>query len=143
LKKRGGSIQAALNLEFPDIHIHKLELKIEGANGKLPNLDLFNTIIVICTAQQFECSLESERGNANPDFSYFNKRNKAPIDLREGIENTINMVFRQATGVPSSLHGYFLNHRIEALTISGAKSKFASSKKQNPKQNLIKATRFE
>jgi glycosylphosphatidylinositol transamidase len=121
--------------------VHKLELKIEGANGKLPNLDLFNSIIVICTTQQFECTLEAEKGHINPDFTYYNKRNKAPIEMREGVENLINMVFKQAHGAPSSLHGYFLNHRIEALTISGAKSQQTSAKKQNPKQNLLKATR--
>ena len=143
LKKRGGSIQAALNLEFPDIYIHKLELKIEGANGKLPNLDLFNSIIHICASTQFECSLEAEKGGLGEgSFKHYNKRNKAPIDLMEGFENTVNMVFKQASGMPSSLHGYFLNHRIEALTISGAKTKAASSKRQNPKKNLLKATRI-
>ena len=138
LVKRGGSIQAALNLEFPDIHIHKLELKLEGANGKLPNLDLFNTIIRICGTIQVECSLESEKNSGNTDYSYYNQRPK--LEMLDGIENTINMVFKQASGVPSSMHGYFLNHRIEALTISGARSK-DTYKKQNPKQNLLKATR--
>ena len=29
------------------------------------------------------------------------------------------MMFRQSTGVPSSLHGFFLRHHIEALTVRG------------------------
>jgi hypothetical protein len=138
LQKRGGSIQAALNLEFPETHIHKLELKIEGVNGKLPNLDLFNTIIRVCLVNQFECSLESEKTAVEVDYNVYSQKPK--IDYASGVENTINMVFKQASGMPSSLHGYFLNHRIEALTISGAKIK-NNIKRQNLKQNLLKSTR--
>lgn len=140
MKRRGGSIQAALNLEFPDIYINKLELKLEGANGKLPNLDLFNSIIHICATTEIQCSLESEKGQLDHFHNHYNKRNKAPIELMDGIENTVNMVFKQATGMPSSLHGYFLNHRIEALTITGVKSPTGS--KGNAKQNLVRATRY-
>jgi glycosylphosphatidylinositol transamidase len=62
-----------------------------------------------------------------------------PVEHVHGIENTLSMIFKQATGVPTSSHGYFLNHRIEALTISGVKS---TNKKQNAKQNLLKLTRI-
>ena len=37
----------------------KLLLKIEGANGQLPNLDLFNTIIRICRNYDFKCGLDN------------------------------------------------------------------------------------
>ncbi|RNA00772.1 glycosylphosphatidylinositol anchor attachment 1 isoform X1 [Brachionus plicatilis] len=137
LKTRGGSIQAALNLEFSDINTNKLEIKLEGPNGKLPNLDLFNTIIRICKSMQFECSLESEK-SFNNDFSYYH--NRPPVDHVSGLFNTVNMMFKQATGVPNSLNGYFLNHRIEALTISGTKTSSNSGRQQ--KQNVLKITRI-
>lgn len=56
---RGGSIQAALNIEMHDVKVDKLLLKLEGANGQMPNLDLFNTIIRICRDQQLKCGLEN------------------------------------------------------------------------------------
>ena len=138
LKSRGGSIQAALNLEFGDINTNKLEIQLEGPNGKLPNLDLFNTIIKICKSMQYECSLESEKSMAN-DFSYYH--NRPPVDHISGLVNTVNMMFKQATGIPTSLNGYFLNHRIEALTIVGAKTS-SNSKRTLQKQNVLKTIRI-
>lgn len=137
LKRRAGSIQAALNLEIKDDDLDKIEIKLEGANGKVPNLDLFNTVIRICKTIQFKCSLESEK--SFQDYSYYQDR--IPLDHLAGIENTVSMIFKQATGVPTSSHGFFLNHRIEALTISGVKS--SKLKRQNSKQNLLKVTRFK
>lgn len=113
-----------MNLEFKETDINKLELKLEGPNGKLPNLDLFNTMIRVCRAIQFECSLDSEKSSRWETVEYFNSHGhtaRPALDHIDGLENTIAMVFRQATGLPSSLHGYFLNHRIESLTITGAK----------------------
>ena len=137
LKRRAGSIQAALNLEIKDENIDQIELKLEGANGKLPNLDLFNSIIRICKNMQFKCSFESEKAFQEPLYY----QHKMPADHLPGIENTISMIFKQATGVPTSSHGYFLNHRIEALTIVGVKSA-SNYKKQNSRQNLLKVTRL-
>lgn len=117
----------------------KLEIKLEGANGKLPNLDLFNTIIRICKSMQFDCSLESEK-TGDIDHSYYQTR--PPVHFESGLENTFMMLFKQASGVPSSIHGYFLNHRIEALTITGSKSSNSNYKRQTVKQNLLKATRI-
>lgn len=125
MNRRGGSIQAALNLEFADSESNKIELKLEGPNGKLPNLDLFNTVIRVCRSVHFECSLEAERGTtpmASQDEYYGYRQQPRPyLDHLDGLENTLAMVFRQATGAPSSLHGFFLNHRIEALTFKGSK----------------------
>lgn len=125
-------------MEFGDINTNKLEVRLEGPNGKLPNLDLFNTIVKICKSMQYECSLESEKSAAN-DFSYYH--NRPPVDHISGLINTVNMMFKQATGVPTSLNGYFLNHRIEALTIVGAKIS-SNSKRSQQKQNVLKTVRI-
>lgn len=136
LIKRGGSIQAALNLEFKDLSSDKIELKLEGINGKLPNLDLFNAIIRICKSISFKCSLNSEK---SPSYGS-NPYERVSAKHVPGLHNTIAMVFKQATGVPTSPHGYFLEQRIEALTISG-KIHTPTANKKYIKQNLIKVTR--
>ena len=134
MKRRAGSIQAALNLEMKDLNMDKLEVKLEGPNGKLPNLDLFNTVIRICKSHsiQLKCSLESELSAS--DEMYYDYYEGGPIDHLAGVQNTIQMMFKQASGVPTSSHGYFLNHRIEALTITG---KLVSNRKQNFKQKFL------
>lgn len=48
LRGRSGSIQAALNLEIPDKNVRSYDVKIEGLNGQLPNLDLFNLVVRLC-----------------------------------------------------------------------------------------------
>ncbi len=58
---KGGAIQAALNIEIGDPTVDRLKLKIEGPNGQLPNLDLFNTIIRICRNYEFKCGLDNVR----------------------------------------------------------------------------------
>jgi glycosylphosphatidylinositol transamidase len=134
---RGGAIQAALNLEFREITINKLEVRLEGPNGKLPNLDLFNTVIRVCKSIKFECSLEAEKTNL--DFSY--QQIRQPSDYKTGFENTVQMIFRQASGLPASMHGYFINHRIEALTLVGSRQSADKSSRRSLKENLLSASR--
>jgi hypothetical protein len=57
-------------------------------------------------------------------------------DYKNSFENTIRMMFRQSTGVPSSLHGFFLRHHIEALTIQGVQIR------KSAKQNSLRMIRF-
>nr|KAG5696592.1 hypothetical protein BaRGS_034053 [Batillaria attramentaria] len=45
LPGRSGPIQAAINLEIPQDKVRYLNLKVEGLNGQLPNLDLFNLAV--------------------------------------------------------------------------------------------------
>ena len=96
LKRRAGSIQAALNLEIKDDDLDKIEIKLEGANGKVPNLDLFNTVIRICKTIQFKCSLESEK--SFQDYSYYQDR--IPLDHLAGIENTVSMSSVKLSNLP-------------------------------------------
>ena len=48
LPGRSGPIQAALNLEIPEGNIKYFNVKIEGLNGQLPNLDLVNLVVKLC-----------------------------------------------------------------------------------------------
>ncbi len=137
LKKRGGSIQAALNLELADLVSDRIELKIEGSNGKLPNLDLFNAIIRICKSVQFKCSMYDEQSPSWGTHPY----QPDPVAHLDGLHNTVAMVLRQATGMPTSSHGFFLEQRIEALTITGRTASSQTNKK-HLRQNILKLTRI-
>lgn len=53
---RSGAIQAAINLEIPDGNIRYFDIKIEGMNGQLPNLDLFNLVVKICNQEGVDVS---------------------------------------------------------------------------------------
>ena len=44
LEARAGSIQAAINLEISHEKFTHLNVKVEGLNGQLPNLDLVNLV---------------------------------------------------------------------------------------------------
>ncbi len=51
LHGRSGSIQAALNLEISQEVISRFNIKLEGLNGQLPNLDLVNTVVRLCSRE--------------------------------------------------------------------------------------------
>ena len=51
LEARAGSIQAAINLEISHEKFTHLNVKVEGLNGQLPNLDLFNLVTRLATKE--------------------------------------------------------------------------------------------
>ena len=116
---RGGAIQAALNLEFPDGLIENIYVKLEGANGKLPNLDLFNTILQVCQNMMVKCNLASEKYKRRINIYNHETQSFVKNDFDYELRNMVAMVFSQASGIPSASHGYFLEHRIESVTLKG------------------------
>jgi glycosylphosphatidylinositol transamidase len=48
---RSGQIQAALNLEIHASLSSRLDIKVEGFNGQLPNLDFFNVAVELATRE--------------------------------------------------------------------------------------------
>lgn len=126
-----------MNLEFKDLLSDKIELKLEGSNGKLPNLDLFNAVIRICKSVQYKCSLASEK---SPIFSTQPHARELANHIA-GLHNIISMVFKQSTGLAASSHGFFLEQRIEALTMTG-KVHSSSANKKMMRQNVLKMTRL-
>ena len=64
LEGHSGSIQAALNLEFPHKKVNSFEIAIEGINGQLPNLDLVNTVFRLCRKEHIPASLHTEVTNS-------------------------------------------------------------------------------
>jgi len=57
LMGRAGAIQAAINLEISQSTISHMDIKVEGLNGQLPNLDLVNTAVRLCRRENILPSL--------------------------------------------------------------------------------------
>lgn len=111
---RSGAIQAAINLEIPDGNIRYFDIKIEGMNGQLPNLDLFNLVVKICNQEGVDVSFH---------------RNFDPMDAQsvdgyvQSVKTMLEMMWSQAAGTPSGNHGLFHKYHIEAVTLQGIRRK--------------------
>lgn len=110
LPARGGQIQAALNLEIHSQEISRLELKIEGLNGQLMNLDLFNIAVELATRESVTPTFHARSHPFSPD----------PVELAtEYALTTVSMMISQAKNYPSGAHGLFHKYAIQALTLEG------------------------
>ncbi|KAM3958203.1 glycosylphosphatidylinositol anchor attachment 1 [Aphomia sociella] len=111
LKGRSGSIQAAINLEFHTPKIKYIEVKVEGLNGQLPNLDLVNLVHKLCVKSGIHHSYKNS-------YSWMRTRNKMD-EWTNGIWTMLGMVSAQIAGVPNGNHGLFHRFGIEAVTLEG------------------------
>uniref|UniRef100_A0A182TRU7 GPI-anchor transamidase component GPAA1 n=1 Tax=Anopheles melas TaxID=34690 RepID=A0A182TRU7_9DIPT len=110
LRARAGSIQAALNLEVQSLDISHINLKIEGLNGQLPNLDLHNLVQKLSSKNGIIAGYKQSSSSPKRSFRYQDK-----------LLNLLSMVFSQASGVPTGNHGLFHKYGIEALTLEAVK----------------------
>ncbi|XP_068624983.1 glycosylphosphatidylinositol anchor attachment 1 protein [Battus philenor] len=110
LQGRSGSIQAAINLEFDTPKIKYVEVKIEGLNGQLPNLDLVNLVHKLCVKSGIHHSYK---------YSYSWIRRSKMDEWVNGIWTMLSMVNTQFPGVPTGNHGLFHRFGIEAVTLEG------------------------
>ncbi|XP_077283815.1 glycosylphosphatidylinositol anchor attachment 1 [Arctopsyche grandis] len=111
LKGRAGAIQAAINLELPALSIKYIDVKVEGLNGQLPNLDLVNLVHKMCMKWNVHNSYKNSYswvGNRGPWQNWLNSLN-----------TLFAMVTTQLTGVPTGNHGLFHRFGIEAVTMEG------------------------
>ncbi|XP_032792055.1 LOW QUALITY PROTEIN: glycosylphosphatidylinositol anchor attachment 1 protein [Daphnia magna] len=111
LDARAGAIQAAINLELPYEKISHIDVRIEGLNGQLPNLDLVNLVHRLFQQERFTTTLKEREDYPDP-FSM------------EGwiysASSLLSLMVSQATGVPTGNHGLFHRFGIEALTVAGS-----------------------
>lgn len=108
LPDRSGPMQAAIVLEIYGKRFTRVNVKIQGLYGQLPNLDLFNLIIELAA-----------RESVTPFF-----HNKSlPFDLtpqdlyKHHLETAISFMKTQATMQSDGLHGLFLRYAIQSLTL--------------------------
>lgn len=90
LNGRAGAIQAAINLELHTVNIGRIDVKIEGLNGQLPNLDLFNLVNRLCIKEHLEHTFKNSypKTISDPYKSWL-----------DAFKTLIGMVSTQATSV--------------------------------------------
>ncbi|XP_058833585.1 glycosylphosphatidylinositol anchor attachment 1 protein [Topomyia yanbarensis] len=106
LNARAGAIQAAINLEVHGFDVDYINLKVEGLNGQLPNLDLHNL------AQKL-----SQKNGVVAGYRLTETKQRKSNSHWGKLQNLLAMVFSQSTGVPTGNHGLFHRYGIEALTL--------------------------
>ncbi|RVE52116.1 hypothetical protein evm_003189 [Chilo suppressalis] len=111
LRGRSGSIQAAINLEFHTPKIKYIEVKVEGLNGQLPNLDLVNLVHRLCVKSGINRSYKNS-------YSWIRARSKTD-EWMSGVWTMLGMVSAQVAGVPNGNHGLFHRFGIEAVSLEG------------------------
>ncbi|EFA06039.1 glycosylphosphatidylinositol anchor attachment 1 protein [Tribolium castaneum] len=108
IKGRAGAIQAAINLELHETAISQVDIKIEGLNGQLPNLDLFNLAAKMLLKEGVPHTFKNRP----------NKHLKDPVnDWFYSFQTLLAMISTQATGIPNGNHGLYHRFGIEALTL--------------------------
>lgn len=110
LDARAGAIQAAINLEIPTEKISHIDVRMEGLNGQLPNLDLVNLVHRLHQQERFVTTLKEREDHPDPHS----------VDgwIYSAI-SLLTLMSSQATGIPTGNHGLFHRFGIEALTIAG------------------------
>lgn len=132
LDERSGPIQAAIILEFYGKEYARANLKIQGMNGQLPNLDILNLGVEIATREQITV--------------YINDKS-LPYDLSSEqlymhhLESVWTMVKSQATMNPDGLHGFFQKFSIQSFTIQTPEYK-PSRKSKYMTASLLQAGRL-
>jgi len=114
LHGRSGSIQAAINMELGVDILSKINVKPEGLNGQLPNLDLINTVAKLCRREGISVSLQNNVNHYNPE---------SRAGFEHALKTMLMMMWNQASGIPTGNHGLYHRYHIEAVTLEGVKVK--------------------
>lgn len=108
LADRSGPMQAAIVLEMYSREFTRMNVKIQGSYGQLPNLDLFNLVIELAA-----------RESVTP---YFHDKT-IPYGLtteelfKHHLETAISFIKTQATMQSDGIHGLFLRYAVQSLTL--------------------------
>ncbi|KAI2806621.1 hypothetical protein RDWZM_006474 [Blomia tropicalis] len=103
-----GAIQAALNLEIHSFNPKSIDVKIEGMNGQLPNLDLFNVAIELCNRESLPATFHgtSFTSSANEWKNFISN-----------AKTLASMMTTQATTLPTGAHGLFQRFAIQSISL--------------------------
>lgn len=88
-----------------------MDIKIEGLNGQLPNLDLFTLVNKICMKEGLHTTFKNRRNLNVNNFVY--------RYWRHSLTTMFHMIMTQSTGIPNGNHGLFLRYGIQAVTMHG------------------------
>ncbi|XP_071827064.1 glycosylphosphatidylinositol anchor attachment 1 protein-like [Apostichopus japonicus] len=115
LHGRSGTIMAAINLELPGRRIDHFDLRLEGLNGQLPNLDLFNVAVKLCEKEGVKATFHGQGSLTHNEL-------RDNYGIRYTSKTMLSNMLRQASGKPHGIHGLFLRYGIPALTLHGIPS---------------------
>lgn len=104
---KGGIVLAGTSEWTPTTHWDSLAVRIEGAHGMLPNLDLVNIAWRLGKSFNFKVSPE-------------------PGPVWSPWWNSARAWIRQASGVPTGLHGPLLSYQVDSITLEPWNSGVAS-----------------
>lgn len=94
-----------------------INIKLEGLNGQLPNLDLVNLVQKLSNKEGLPCGYKMTN----------TRRHSAATSWRKNVEKMLSMVVTQASGVPTGNHGLYHRYGIEAVTLEGVTKKTATT----------------
>ncbi len=124
LEARAGAIQAAINLEISTPKITHFNVRVEGLNGQLPNLDLVNLVNRLSYREGL--GQMSQGIEEHPNLYGWK-------GFWRSLHTMLQMASKQASGIPNGNHGLFHRFGIEAVTIEGVLRK----RKKRPEADLF------
>ncbi|CAL1532748.1 unnamed protein product [Lymnaea stagnalis] len=120
LEGRSGAIIAAINLELPLENVNYFNVKLEGLNGQLPNLDLVNLVVKLCRRERAQVMLH----HMSEDRGYIHSEHGDTFkDYKQALSTMLKMMWYQASGAPSGNHGLFQKFHIESVSLEGVVKK--------------------
>lgn len=120
LEGRSGAIIAAINLELPLENVNYFNVKLEGLNGQLPNLDLVNLVVKLCRRERAQVMLHHMSEDRGYIYSEYGDTFK---DYKQALSTMLKMMWYQASGAPSGNHGLFQKFHIESVSLEGVVKK--------------------
>uniref|UniRef100_A0A0B7B3S5 Uncharacterized protein n=1 Tax=Arion vulgaris TaxID=1028688 RepID=A0A0B7B3S5_9EUPU len=120
LEGRSGQIQAAINFELPLENVQYYNIKLEGLNGQLPNLDLVNLVVRLCRRERARVAIHHSFDKK------YDSSGESFEEYKSALKTMLNMMWYQASGAPSGNHGLFQKFNIESVTIHGVAKKRGS-----------------
>ncbi|XP_072026721.1 glycosylphosphatidylinositol anchor attachment 1 protein-like [Amphiura filiformis] len=109
---RSGSVMGAINLELGSESLDHIDIMIEGPNGQLPNLDLFNLAVRLCKREGIAVTFQNRQDALQAQWLRYD-------GFKHSMKTMLLNMAHQASGKPSGIHGLFLQYHIEALTLKG------------------------
>ncbi|KAJ7525617.1 hypothetical protein O6H91_17G059000 [Diphasiastrum complanatum] len=138
--KRAGAISAGFIVMFSreddSVAFDSIQLKAEGSNGQMPNLDLINVVTTLATYRQgLLLNLDSFKGIKSwpglntigdivkhlgkfagyvyPDWGFA----LSASEYVQGAATLLSSIWNQALGVPTGPHGAFRDYQLDAVTL--------------------------
>ncbi|XP_065676209.1 glycosylphosphatidylinositol anchor attachment 1 protein-like [Hydra vulgaris] len=105
LNGRAGLLQVAVTIDLHSDHFTHFDLLVDGLNGQLPNLDVFNVVVRIAQYESIPLKLSHQLRFASTSNYAVN------------LQTLLSMMVVQSTGYPSGNHGMFFKYRVEAVTL--------------------------